>query len=68
MVDENATDDEDAVLGLHLAAHVARERASAGLDVPRCQRGGKRALQSSGRGRHYVVERRGARLFDGGGI
>lgn len=44
MVDENATNDENAVLGLYLATHVARECLLSRLDIPHCQRGGKRAL------------------------
>jgi hypothetical protein len=68
MADKNPTNDEDAIFGLHLAAYVAGERSPAGLDIPRCQRGGKRALQSSCRGCNHVVEGGGARLFDGGGI
>ena len=68
MVDENPTNDEDAVFGFYFAAYVARECPFARLDVPRCQRGGKRALQSGRRGCNYVVERRGARFLDGGGV
>jgi len=68
MADENATNDEDAIFGLHLAAYVAGERPPACPDVPRCQRGGKRALQSSRRGCDHIVEGSGAGLFDGSGI
>jgi hypothetical protein len=68
MVNENATNDENAVLSLDLAAHVAGERSLSGLDIPRCQRGGKGALQSSGRGGHYVIQRGRARFFDGSRI
>lgn len=68
MVDKNATNDEDAVFRLHLAAYVAGERSPACPDVPRCQRGGKRALQSSCRGCDHVVEGSGPRFLDGGRI
>ena len=68
MVNENSTNNQDAVLGFHLAAHVAGECSLPRLDVPRCQRGGKRALQSSGRGRNDVIERSGARFLDGGRV
>jgi hypothetical protein len=65
VVDENAANDENAVLSFDLASHVAGERSLSGLDIPRCQRGGKGALQSSRRGRHYIIERGRARFFDG---
>ena len=68
MVNENATNDEDAVLGLHLAAHIAGKCPLARLDVPRCQRGGKRALQSSCSGSDHIINRSGARFFDCCGI
>ena len=68
VVNQNATNDEDAFLGLYLAAHIARERSSARLDVPRCQHGGKRALQSSCGGSDHIVKRGGARFFHRGGI
>jgi hypothetical protein len=64
MVDENTTNDENAVLSLHLATHVAGERSLSGLDIPRCQRGGKGALQSGSRGSDYVIQRGRARFFD----
>jgi hypothetical protein len=38
------------------------------LDVPRCQRGGKRALQSSCGGSDHIINRSGARFFDCCGI
>ena len=44
MVDENAPNHQDALLGFDLAPHVAAECPSACLDIPRCQRGGKCAL------------------------
>ena len=44
MVDENATNDENAILNLYLATNVARECPLSCLDIPHCQRGGKRAL------------------------
>jgi hypothetical protein len=68
MVNENATNDENAVLSLDLATHVAGECSLSGPDIPRCQRGGKGALQSSGRGRHYIIKRGRARFFDGSRI
>ena len=68
MVNENAANDENTVLGLHLAADIARERSLAGLDVPRCQRGRKRALQSSCGGSDHIINRGGARFFELGRI
>ncbi len=68
MVDENSTNDEDAVIGLYFAAYVAGKRPSACLDIPRCQRGGKGALQSGRCGGNNVIDRRGARLLYRGGI
>jgi hypothetical protein len=64
MVNEKAADNQNAVFCLNLAPHVADKSSPAGLYIPRCQRGGKCALQSSRSGGHYVVERRGTRLLD----
>ena len=64
MVNEEAPNDENAVLRLDFATHVAGERSLSGLDIPRCQRGGKGALQSSRRGRHDIIKRGRARFFD----
>jgi len=44
MVDEDASNHQDAILGFDLAPHVAAECPSACLNIPRCQRGGKCAL------------------------
>ena len=44
MVYQDAANDEDAFLRFHLATHVAGEGPSTCLNLPRCQRGGKRAL------------------------
>lgn len=44
MLNPDAANDQYAVLGLHLAAHIAAECATTALDIPRCQRGGKGAL------------------------
>lgn len=44
MVNKNSSDHQDSFLGLHLAVHIAAESPTAGLDIPRCQRGGKCAL------------------------
>src|SRR5712692_4201047 len=63
MVDENPANDEYAILGFHLATHFTCQSPATCFDLPRCQRGGKRALQSGRCGRDYVVERSGARLL-----
>ena len=68
MVDENAANDENAVLRLDLTTHVAGQCSLSCLDIPRCQRGGKGALQSGGRGRDDIIQRGRARLFDGSRI
>lgn len=44
VVNEDSPNHQDALLGLHLAPHIAAERPAACLDIPRCQRGGKCAL------------------------
>jgi len=44
MVNENPANDKYAILGFHFATHCARQSSATCLDVPRCQRGGKRAL------------------------
>jgi hypothetical protein len=68
MVNEKATNDENAFFSLDLATHVARECSLSGPDIPRCQRGGKGALQSGGCGRHHIIKRGRARFFDGSRI
>jgi hypothetical protein len=64
MVDEKTTNDKNAILSLYLATHVAGECSLSCLDIPRCQRGGKGALQSGSRGGHYIIERGRTRFFD----
>lgn len=64
MVDEDAPNHQNILLGLDLAAHVTTECPSACFDIPRCQRGGKGALESSGSGGNHVVDRGGAWFFD----
>jgi hypothetical protein len=44
VVDENPANDKHAILGFHLATHVTCQSPAACFDLPRCQRGGKRAL------------------------
>ncbi len=44
MMNQDAANDQDAFLRLHLATHVTGECPSTCLNLPRCQRGGKRAL------------------------
>ena len=44
MMNRDAVNDEDAFLRFHLATHVAGKCPSTCLNLPRCQRGGKRAL------------------------
>ncbi len=44
MMYKDAVNDEDAFLRFHLPTHVAGECPSTCLNLPRCQRGGKRAL------------------------
>jgi len=68
MADKNAANHKHSVLGLHLTAHIAHQCPSAGLDIPRCQRGGKSALQSSGGGGDHVVYRCRARFLNGGWV
>ena len=58
----NPTNDEDAVLGFHLAGDVRREPSAARIDVTRLQRASKGAEHSTGRGRDHVVDRGGVRF------
>lgn len=44
MVNKNPANDKYAILGFHLATHVARQSAAPCFHLSRCQRGGKRAL------------------------
>jgi hypothetical protein len=64
VVNEDSPNHQDSFLDLHLASHFAAEGAAPCLDIPRCQRGGKCALQSSCRGGYHVVDRRRSRFFD----
>jgi len=68
MVNEDPANDKHAVLSFHFATHIARQSSATCLNVPRCQRGGKRALQSGRCCRDYVVERSRVRLLDIGGV
>jgi hypothetical protein len=44
MMDEDTPNHQNSLFSLHLAADIAAKRPMACFDVPRCQRGGKRAL------------------------
>ena len=44
VANENSANDEYAILGFHLAPHFTHQSPATGLDLPRCQRGGKCAL------------------------
>ncbi len=68
MVNEDPANDQYAILGFHLATYFTGQSPTTGFDLPRCQRGGKSALQSGPGGRDYVVERSRARLLDVGGV
>jgi hypothetical protein len=44
VMDEDTPNHQNSLFSLHLAADLAAKRPTACFDVPRCQRGGKRAL------------------------
>jgi hypothetical protein len=44
VVNENPANDQYTIFGFHLPSHFTRQRPATCLDLPRCQRGGKRAL------------------------
>ena len=50
--------DEDALIGFHLAGHVRRETAVAGIDLTRLQRASKGADHSTRGRRDHVVDGR----------
>ncbi len=65
MADKDAANHKHTVLSLHLTTHIADKCPLARLDVPRCQRGGKGALQSGRGSGNHIVQRRCAWFLDG---
>lgn len=63
-MDEDTPNHQNSLFSLHLAADIAAKCPPACFDVPRCQRGGKRALQSSTGSGDYVIDGRRPRFFD----
>jgi len=68
ITDMDALDDQDLVLHDHNAVSVCAQLALARIDPARLQRAPKRARESTGGGRHHVVEGRGVLgILTGGG-
>jgi len=44
MANKNPANDKYTILGFHLATYFTRQSPATCFDLPRCQRGGKRAL------------------------
>ncbi|HMK28754.1 MAG TPA: hypothetical protein VK473_03650 [Terriglobales bacterium] len=44
MANENSANNEYAILGFYFSTHFTPQSSVTGFDLPRCQRGGKRAL------------------------
>ena len=64
----NPADDEHALLRFHFTDDIRAQLSAACVDLARLQRAAKRAEQSTRGGRDNVIERRGVRFGERGGI
>jgi hypothetical protein len=67
IMDMNSSDDEDAILRLHLSADFADEPTLARRNLARLQRAPEGSGQSATGGSHHIVDRRCMGLGDGQG-
>ncbi len=64
----DASDDEHAILGFHLASYFSHELPVARIDVTRIQRASESTEHSTGGRGDHVIDRRGVRLRKFGGV